>query len=191
MAHMLGSFVSVLTKAEAYAKEKGENVDSYLELKLAPDMLPLTKQVHIATDMAKGGAARLAGVEVPAYEDNETSVAQLKARLTKTIAFLKSVEAGKFAGAEDREIHLKFPQREFHFSGKDYLNNWVLPNVYFHITTGYDILRQQGRAPGQAGFPWRAAERLKHLEIRESARKIKPRARKPAGLFLGCHAISR
>ena len=78
MAHMLGSFVSVLTKAEAYAKEKGENVDSYLELKLAPDMLPLTKQVHIATDMAKGGAARLAGVEVPAYEDNETSVAQIE-----------------------------------------------------------------------------------------------------------------
>ena len=152
MAHMLGSFVSVLTKAEAYAKEKGENVDSYLELKLAPDMLPLTKQVHIATDMAKGGAARLAGVEVPAYEDNETSVAQLKARLTKTIAFLKSVEAGKFAGAEDREIHLKFPQREFHFSGKDYLNNWVLPNVYFHITTGYDILRQKGVPLGKQDF---------------------------------------
>jgi hypothetical protein len=152
MAHMLGSFVSVLTKAEAYAKEKGENVDSYLELKLAPDMLPLTKQVHIATDMAKGGAARLAGVEVPAYEDNETSVAQLKARLTKTIAFLKSVEASKFAGAEDREIHLKFPQREFHFSGKDYLNNWVLPNVYFHITTGYDILRQKGVPLGKQDF---------------------------------------
>jgi hypothetical protein len=152
MAHMLGSFVSVLSKAEGYAKEKGENVDSYLELKLAPDMLPLTKQVHIATDMAKGGAARLAGVEVPAYEDNETSVAQLKARLTKTIAFLKSVEAGKFAGAEDREIHLKFPQREFHFSGKDYLNNWVLPNVYFHITTGYDILRQKGVPLGKQDF---------------------------------------
>jgi hypothetical protein len=149
---MLGSFVSVLTKAEAYAKEKGENVDSYLELKLAPDMLPLTKQVHIAGDMAKGGAARLAGVEIPAYEDNETSVAQLKARLTKTIAFLKSLEAAKFAGAEDREIHLKFPQREFHFNGKDYLNNWVLPNVYFHITTGYDILRHKGVPLGKQDF---------------------------------------
>jgi hypothetical protein len=152
MSHMLGSFVSVLTKAEAYAKEKGENVDSYLELKLAPDMLPLTKQVHIAGDMAKGGAARLAGVEIPAYEDNETTVAQLKARLTKTIAFLKSLEAGKFSGAEDREIHLKFPQREFHFNGKDYLNNWVLPNVYFHITTGYDILRQKGVPLGKQDF---------------------------------------
>lgn len=152
MAHMLGSFHSVLTKAEAHAKEKGENVDSYLELRLAPDMLPLTAQVRIATDMAKGGAARLAGVDIPSYEDNETTVAQLKARLTKTIAFLKSVEAGKFAGAEDREIHLKFPQREFHFNGKDYLNNWVLPNVYFHITTGYDILRNKGVALGKQDF---------------------------------------
>jgi len=152
MAHMLGSFFSVLSKAEAHAKEKGEDVNSYLELKLAPDMLPLTKQVHIATDMAKGGAARLAGVEIPAYEDNETTVAQLKARLTKTISFLKSVEAAKFAGAEDREIHLKFPQREFHFTGKDYLNNWVLPNVYFHITTGYDILRNKGVPLGKQDF---------------------------------------
>ena len=81
-----------------------------------------------------------------------TLCAQLKARLTKTIAFLKSVEAGKFAGAEDREIHLKFPQREFHFSGKDYLNNWVLPNVYFHITTGYDILRNKGVGLGKQDF---------------------------------------
>jgi uncharacterized protein len=152
LAHMLGSFHSVLTKAEAYAKEKGEDVNSYLELRLAPDMLPLTKQVHIATDMAKGGAARLAEVEVPAYEDNETSVAQLKARLAKTIAFLKSVDSSKFKGAEDREIHLKFPQREFHFTGKDYLNNWVLPNVYFHITTGYDILRQKGVPLGKQDF---------------------------------------
>jgi hypothetical protein len=152
MAHMLGSFHSVLTKAEAHAKEKSENVDSYLELRLAPDMLPLTAQVRIATDIAKGGAARLAGVDIPSYEDNETTVAQLKARLTKTIAFLKSVEAGKFAGAEDREIHLKFPQREFHFNGKDYLNNWVLPNVYFHITTGYDILRNKGVALGKQDF---------------------------------------
>ena len=152
LTHMLGSFHSVLTKAEAYAKEKGENVDSYLELRLAPDMLPLTKQVHIATDNAKGGAARLAGVEIPKYEDDETTVAQLKARLVKTIAFLKSLDAAKFAGAEDRNIHLKFPQREFNFSGKDYLNNWVLTNVYFHITTGYDILRHKGVPLGKQDF---------------------------------------
>ena len=152
LAHMLGSFSSVLTKAEAHAKEAGVDPNSYLELRLAPDMLPLTKQVHIATDMAKGGAARLAGVEIPTYEDNETTVEQLKARLAKTIAFLKSLDPAKFAGAEDRPIHLKFPQAEFNFNGKDYLNNWVLPNVYFHITTGYDILRNKGVGLGKQDF---------------------------------------
>lgn len=152
LAHMLGSFSTVLAKAEAHAKEAGVDPNSYLELRLAPDMLPLTKQVHIATDMAKGGAARLAGVEIPTYEDNETTVEQLRARLAKTIAFLKSLDAAKFVGGEDREIHLKFPQAEFHFNGKDYLNNWVLPNVYFHITTGYDILRNKGVALGKQDF---------------------------------------
>ncbi len=152
LAHMLGSFHSVLTKAEAHAKEKGEDVNSYLELRLAADMLPLMAQVRIATDMAKGGAARLAGVEIPTYEDNETTIEQLKARLTKVIAYLKSLDAAKFAGAEDRAIHLKFPNAEFNFNGKDYLNNWVLPNVYFHITTGYDILRNKGIALGKQDF---------------------------------------
>ena len=78
--------------------------------------------------------------------------AQMKARLEKTIAFIKSLDAGKFAGAEDREIHLKFPTREMHFSGKDYLNNFVLPNVYFHITTGYDILRMKGVPLGKPDY---------------------------------------
>ncbi len=152
LAHMLGSFSTVLAKAEAHAKEAGVDPNSYLELRLAPDMLPLTKQVHIATDMAKGGASRLAGVDIPKYEDDETTITQLKARLEKTIAFLKGLDKAKFAGAEDREIHLKFPQAEFHFDGKDYLNNWVLPNVYFHITTGYDILRNKGVALGKQDF---------------------------------------
>jgi uncharacterized protein len=152
LTHILGSYLNILSKAEAHAKEKGEKVDSYLELKLAPDMLPLTKQVQIATDMAKGGAARLAQVEMPKYDDNETTVAELKERIKKTIAFIKGLDAGKFAGAETREIHLKFPQREFHFNGKDYLNNWVLPNFYFHVTTGYDILRNKGVALGKQDF---------------------------------------
>jgi len=152
LTHMLGSFHTVLAKGEAHAKEAGVDPNSYLELRLAPDMLPLTAQVRIATDMSKGGAARLAGVEIPKYEDDETTVEQLKARLLKTIAFLKSLDASKFAGAEDKHIHLKFPQAEFNFNGKDYLNNWVLPNVYFHITTGYDILRNKGVALGKQDF---------------------------------------
>jgi len=152
LTHMLGSFYTVLTKGEAHAKEAGIDPNSYLELRLAPDMLPLTAQVRIATDMAKGGAARLANADIPKYEDDETTIEQLKARLQKTIAFLKGLDAGKFAGAEDRHIHLKFPQAEFNFNGKDYLNNWVLPNVYFHITTGYDILRHKGVALGKQDF---------------------------------------
>jgi uncharacterized protein len=152
LIHMLGSFHSVLAKGEAHAKETGVDPNSYLELRLAPDMLPMTAQVRIATDMSKGGAARLANVDIPKYEDDETTVEQLKARLLKTIAFLKSLDAAKFAGAEDRHIHLKFPQAEFNFNGKDYLNNWVLPNVYFHITTGYDILRHKGVALGKQDF---------------------------------------
>src|ERR1700760_292411 len=123
LTHMLGSFYTVLAKGEAHAKEAGIDPNSYLELRLAPDMLPLTAQVRIATDMAKGGAARLADVEIPKYEDNETTIAQLKERLTKVIAYLKSLDATKFTGAEDRAIHLKFPNAEFNFNGKDYLNN--------------------------------------------------------------------
>ena len=144
--------ITVLANGETHAKEAGVDPNSYLELRLAPDMLPLATQVRIATDTAKGAAARLAGIEIPKYEDNETTVAELKARLTKTIAFLKSVDAAKFAGAEDRAIQLKFPQAEFNFNGKDYLNNWVLPNFYFHVTTGYDILRNKGVPLGKQVF---------------------------------------
>ena len=122
------------------------------KLRLAPDMLPLTKQVHIATDMAKGGAARLAGVEIPTYEDNETSFDAIEGPPAQDHRFPQKPGRGKFAGAEDREIHLKFPTAEFHFSGKDYLNNWVLPNVYFHITTGYGILRHKGVPLGKPDF---------------------------------------
>ena len=152
LTHMLGSYSGFLTKAETFLKEKGIDPNTYLDVRLYEDMLPLKNQVFIATDMAKGGASRLAGMEIPKYEDDETTVEQLKARLAKTIAFLKSLDASKFVGAEDREIHLKFPNAEFHFNGKDYLNNWVIPNVYFHITTGYDILRNKGVVLGKQDF---------------------------------------
>ena len=152
VTHMLGSFSGFLAKAEAYAKEKGIDPKTYLEGRLYEDMLPLTRQVHIATDQAKGAAARLTGQEAPKYEDNETSFDELRARLRKTIAYMRSVDEKAFAGAEDRKIHLKFPNAEFHFVGKDYLNNWVLPNVYFHITTGYAILRMKGVPLGKPDY---------------------------------------
>ena len=152
LTHMLGSYSGFLTKAENHAKEKGIDPKSYLEARLIEDMFPLTKQVQVATDMAKGGAARLAQVEIPKYEDDETNFDQLRARLRKTIAFMRGIDAKAFAGAEDRPIHLKFPTREMKFSGADYLNNFVMPNVYFHITTGYGILRHKGVPLGKPDF---------------------------------------
>ena len=152
LTHMLGSYSGFLTKAEEYAKEKGIDPKTYLDARLIDDMFPLTKQVQIASDTSKGGAARLAGVEIPKYEDTETSFDELRARLRKTIAFIRDIDPKAFVGAEDKKIHLKFPNAEFHFSGADYLNNWVLPNAFFHITTGYGILRAKGVPLGKPDF---------------------------------------
>ena len=152
VTHMLGSYSGFLTKAENYAKEKGIDPQSYLEGRLFEDMLPLTKQVQIASDNAKGAAARLSGGEAPKFEDNEASFDELRARLRKTIAYMRSVDPKAFEGSEDRKIQLKFPNSEFNFVGKDYLNNFVLPNIYFHITTGYGILRMKGVPLGKPDF---------------------------------------
>jgi len=141
VTHMLGSYSGFLTKAENYAKEKGIDPKSYL-----------TKQVQIATDNAKGAAARLTGTEAPKYEDNETSFDDLRARLRKTISYMREIDPKAFVGAEDRKIELKFPNAEFKFIGADYLNNWALPNIYFHITTGYGILRMKGVPLGKPDF---------------------------------------
>ena len=135
LIHMLGGLSNVLSKGEAHG-----GIDPN-EARLAPDMLPLKAQVFIATDMAKGCGARLTGAEPPKYEDTETSFAELRARVAKTIAFLKTLDRKAFAGAEDKHIVLKFPTNTFEFNGADYLGNFVLPNVYFHITTAYGILR--------------------------------------------------
>jgi len=152
VTHMLGSYSGFLTKAENYAKEKGIDPNSYLSARLYEDMLPLTKQVQIATDNAKGAAARLTGTEAPKFEDNESNFDELRARLRKTIAYMRDIDPKAFDGSEDRKIQLKFPNAEFNFVGKDYLNNWVLPNIYFHITTGYGILRMKGVPLGKPDF---------------------------------------
>jgi len=146
LIHMLGSLSSILAKGEAHG-----GIDPG-EARLAPDMLPLKAQVYIATDGAKGCGARLAGVEIPKYEDTETSYADLRARVAKTIAFLKSLDRKKFAGAENKEIVLKLPNTTFEFSGADYVGKFVLPNVYFHITTAYGILRNRGVALGKPDY---------------------------------------
>jgi hypothetical protein len=149
---MLENLGHVLKVGEAHARESGKDAKDYLEARLAPDMYNLIKQVQVATDMAKGCGARLAGADIPKYEDTETSFAALQDRLAKTIAFLKGLDRGAFSGAEDKAVTLKFPNAEFHFSGRDYLTNFAMPNVYFHITTVYAILRHAGVPLGKPDF---------------------------------------
>jgi hypothetical protein len=152
LVYMLENLSHVLKVAAADAAEKGIDGKTYLDARLAEDMFPLTKQVQVATDMAKGCGARLASAEIPKYEDSETSFAELQARLTKTVAFLKGLDPKALDGAEDKAITLKFPNAEFNFVGKDYLNNFAMPNVYFHITTAYAILRHKGVPLGKQDF---------------------------------------
>jgi hypothetical protein len=146
LIHMMGSLSNILSKGEAHG-----GIDP-AEARLAPDMLPLKAQVYIATDGAKGCGARLAGVEIPKYEDTETSFPDLKKRVEKTIAFLKTLDRRSFAGSENKEIVLKFPNTTFEFNGADYVGKFVLPNVYFHITTAYGILRNRGVALGKPDY---------------------------------------
>jgi uncharacterized protein len=146
LIHMLGSLSNVLSKGEAHG-----GIDPN-EARLAPDMLPLKAQVYIATDGAKGCGARLAGVDIPKFEDVEVTFAELKARVAKTIAFLKTLDRKSFAGAENKDIVLKFPNATLEYKGGDYVNKFVLPNVYFHITIAYGILRNQGVALGKPDY---------------------------------------
>jgi hypothetical protein len=146
LIHMLGSLSSVLAKGEAHG---GINP---AEARLAPDMLPLKNQVYIAGDTAKGCGARLAGIEIPKYEDIETSFPELRARLAKTVAFLQSLDKAAFSGAENKQIVLKFPNATLEFNGTDYVGRFVLPNTYFHIATAYGILRNRGVQLGKSDY---------------------------------------
>lgn len=149
---MLENLSSILAKAAAHAEAKKIDPSIFVNARLAPDMYPLSRQIQIATDMVKGCAARLAGIEVPSYEDNETTFAELQARIAKTIAFLQSVSAEQIDGSEEKTITLRTPSRELSFLGQPYLLNFVLPNFYFHITTAYAILRHNGVDLGKKDF---------------------------------------
>ena len=134
----------VLTKAEKHAEAKKIEQGVFVSLRLFPDMYPLSRQVQIATDMSKGAAARLASVDMPKYEDNETTFAELQARIAKTVAFLETIKPEQLEGAETRDISLTVGGRTLEFTGEQYLLSWVNPNVYFHVTTAYNILRHNG-----------------------------------------------
>ena len=148
----LKNLAHILKKGEEYAEAKKIEPSVLMNSRLFADMFPLSRQVQIATDMSKGGVARLAGVEIPKYEDTETTFSELQSRISKTLAFIDSIQSAQLMGAETRDIHITARNVELTFKGQDYLLNWVLPNVYFHVTTAYNILRHNGVELGKPDF---------------------------------------
>jgi len=153
---MLNNLAEILKKAAAHAETKKIDPAVLLQTRLYPDMFALARQVQIATDTAKGCAARLAGVEPPRYEDKESSFPELLARIEKTIAYAKSIKPDQIDGSEDRPIVLKVRDQSINFTGLAYLLNFALPNFYFHVATAYDLLRHNGVELGKQDFLGRA-----------------------------------
>jgi len=142
----------ILQKAAAHAEAKKIDPTVLVTARLYPDMFPLAKQVQIATDMAKSGASRLAGKDIPSYADNETTFPELAARLDKTITYLESFKAAEIDGSEDKIVEMPAQGKTLTLKGQDYLFNVVLPNVFFHVTTAYAILRHNGVEVGKWDF---------------------------------------
>ncbi len=149
LVRTLTNFIGILEKGEASAIARKIDPTVLVNSRLYPDMLPLVKQVHIAADIAKKGAARLAGVEAPKNEDNETTFPELITRLKSTIAFLETLTAEQIDGTEGKSITLPVGKETMTFEGLPYLLGFVLPNVYFHVTTAYNILRHSGVEVGK------------------------------------------
>ena len=150
--HQLENLSKILDKASAHAESKKIDPSVFITARLAPDMYPLSRQVQIASDIVKCCAARLSGIEVPSYKDDETTFSDLQVRIAITINFLKSVNAAQIDGSEERTITLKMHDKETHFAGQPYLLYFVLPNFYFHISMAYAILRHNGVEIGKMDF---------------------------------------
>jgi len=148
----LNNLVAILDKAAAHADAKKIDPKVLLNMRLFPDMFPLVRQVQIATDTARGGAARLAGVEVPTQEDTETTFPELVARIRKTVSYLETLKAQQFEGSEERAISWQTRSSTKSMQGLPYLLNHSLPNLYFHLTTAYNILRHAGVELGKQDF---------------------------------------
>jgi hypothetical protein len=148
----LTNLSALLDKAGAHAETKKFDSVVLAQSRLYPDMHPLVRQVQIACDTAKGAAARLAGVEVPKHEDNEVTFADLKARIAKTVDFLKSITPAQLKDTETRNIEIKFPNGSWKFTGLKYLTDFVLPNLYFHESMVYALLRKNGVDVGKMDF---------------------------------------
>jgi hypothetical protein len=149
---MLRNLSTLLEKAAAHAAAKGYDAAVLLQSRLSPDMFPLVRQVQIATDSAKFGVARLTGVEAPKFADDETTIEQLKARIERTRAFIASVPAEKYEGAESRRVEVPTRASTYVFDGRTYLLHWAHPNFYFHVVTAYDILRHNGVEVGKRDY---------------------------------------
>ena len=149
---LLNSLSAILDKAEVYSAQRKIDPAVLLNYRLAPDMFPLSRQVQIAADHAKGCCARLAGREVPKYPDDEASFADLRARIARTVAFVQSFEPSDLDRSEEREIAITVAGQPMRFKGQHYLANFVLPNFYFHATAAYAILRHAGLPIGKRDF---------------------------------------
>lgn len=152
LVRSLNNLSAIIDKAAAHAEAKNIDPEVFITARLAPDMFAFARQVQIASDTAKGCAARLAGIDVPNYPDTETSFSELKERIAKTVAFMESVQPEQIDGSEDHTVVLKMRSGDLTFSGQDYLLGFVLPNVYFHVTTAYDILRHNGVDIGKKDY---------------------------------------
>lgn len=151
-SYTLGNLSSLLEKGLAHATQRKFDPAVLLGARLAPDMLPLTRQVQIACDLAKNSVARLAAQEPPRMQDTETNFAELQVRIGRTIDYLKSVPASALEGSESRDIKVPAGDRTLEFKGLHFLQQWALPNVFFHVTTAYAILRHNGVELGKRDY---------------------------------------
>jgi uncharacterized protein len=152
MIHGFGVLSFYIDKAEAYARELGIDPSVLVNARLAPDMMTFAGQIQRASDNAKGGVARLAAIPAPGFADNETTFDELRARIDKTVDFLKTVKPEQLEGSEDRIIDLKFGGAAVSFPGQTYLFSMLIPNFFFHITTAHDILRHNGVKIGKRDY---------------------------------------
>ena len=152
LANTLKNISAILTKAEAHAEARKIDPAVLIGARLYPDMFPLSRQIQIACDSAKGAIARLAGVDIPKHEDTEKTFADLQQRIALVVAFIESVPPQQIDGSEDRKITLTLRGQETVFTGLQYLTGFVLPNFYFHTVTAYDILRHNGVEIGKRDF---------------------------------------
>lgn len=152
LVNVLGNLSNILDKAQAHIDAKKIDPSVLPAFRLFPDMLPLSAQVQIASDTAKGVVARLAGIDIPKFDDNEKTLAELKARIARTIEFIQTVTPAQIDGTEDKEIVTRRGDKETRYTGMQFLLGHAIPNVYFHVTTAYNILRHNGVEIGKRDY---------------------------------------